>query len=113
MNVWTPGAGGRRRHEIIAFPNFRGEGFIIGVRTILRRDEGRCVDQRRIRGRGGADSFRRDRRSLGQGSEIAGFGWVGEAGRRMNIFGFDLTIDGAEFAILIEVAEDKSFWLTK
>nr|DAG67666.1 MAG TPA: hypothetical protein [Caudoviricetes sp.] len=25
----------------------------------------------------------------------------------MNIFGFDLTIDGAEFAILIEVAEDK------
>ena len=107
MDVGTPGAGSRRRHEIIAFPDFRGEGFIIGVRTILRRDEGRRVDQRRIRGRGGADSLWRDRRSFRQGSEIAGFGWVGEAGRRMNIFGFDLAVDGAEFAILIEVAEDK------
>ena len=25
----------------------------------------------------------------------------------MNVFGFDLTIDGAELTILIEVAEDK------
>lgn len=44
MDVWTPGAGGRRRHEIIAFPYFRGEGSIIEVRTILRRDEGRSVE---------------------------------------------------------------------
>ena len=107
MDVGTPWADSWRRHEIIALPDFRGKGFIIGVRTILRRDEGRGVEQGRIRRRGDADSLRRDRRSFRQGSEIAGFGWVGEAGRRMNIFGFDLTVDGAEFAILIEVAEDK------
>lgn len=44
---------------------------------------------------------------MGQRSEITGFGWVGIAGRRMNVFGFDLAIDGAELTILIEVAEDK------
>ena len=35
VDVGTPGANGGRRHEIIAFPDFRGKGFIIGVRTIL------------------------------------------------------------------------------
>ena len=44
---------------------------------------------------------------MGQRSEITGFGWIGIAGRRMNVFGFDLAIDGTELTILIEVAKDK------
>ena len=44
VDVGTPGADGGRRHEIIAFPNFWGKSFIIGVRTILFRGERRSVD---------------------------------------------------------------------
>lgn len=44
---------------------------------------------------------------MGQRSEITSFGWIGIAERRMNVFGFDLAIDGAELTILIEVTEDK------
>lgn len=44
VDVGTPGADGGRRHEIIAFPNFWGKSFIIGVRTILFRGERRGVD---------------------------------------------------------------------
>lgn len=44
VDVGTPGADGGRRHEIIAFPNFWGKSFIIGVRTILFRGKRRGVD---------------------------------------------------------------------
>lgn len=44
VDVGTPRADGGRRHEIIAFPNFWGKSFIIGVRTILFRGERRSVD---------------------------------------------------------------------
>ena len=44
VDVGTPGADGGRRHEIIAFPNFWGKSFIIGVRTILFWGERRSVD---------------------------------------------------------------------
>ena len=44
VDVGTPGADSWRRHEIIAFPDFRGEGFIIVVRTILFRGERRGID---------------------------------------------------------------------